>query len=287
MRMLTMCAAAAATLCLNQTASALGANDVRGGWEMTRNGVEHIYQFKVRGNQVTGIACGDCDDATTLAFLRGKLGPGGLTFVVTHVRDDGSTAYRDRVTGTIDDGALRVKGTRGGPDGGAFTWTMHREEPPPMPRAAAARVGAAPGAGAGAAARPVPPPYRPPGPWEQLSDSNVAGVWLAGSGKFKQFFIIRKAGDQLLGMLCGPCNHTYFMQILDDFSIHGDTLNFNVLHEQGRNAPYYNRVTAQVSRNEMHLEVVPTGLDGKPLGALQHAAMTLLGPLTLAATATR
>jgi hypothetical protein len=280
--MLTMLAAAAAALWLTQTAAALDAHDVRGGWETTLNGVEHIYQFKVRGEQVTGISCGDCDDATTLAFLNGRLGPRGLSFVVTHVRDDGSTAYRDRVTGTVDDGVLTVKGTRGGLDGGAFTWTMRREQPPPMPRIAPARAGA----GEEAAARPAPPPYQPPGPWEQLSDSKVAGVWLAGAGAFKQVFIIRRTGDKLLGMLCGPCNHTYFMQILDDFSIHGDTLNFNVLHEQGRNAPYYNHVIAQVSRNEMHLEVVPTGLDGKPLGTLQHADMTLLGPLTLEATAT-
>ncbi len=276
-----MLAAAAATLWLTQTAAALDADDVRGGWETTLNGVEHIYQFKVRGEQVTGISCGDCDDASTLAFLTGRLGPLGLSFVVTHVRDDGSTAYRDRVTGTVDDGVLTVKGTRGGPDGGAFIWTMRREH---AADAADRRTGWRGGTGRGEAGgrRRI----RPPGPWEQLSDSKVAGVWLAGAGTFKQFFIIRSTGDKLLGMLCGPCNHTYFMQILDDFSIHGDTLNFNVLHEQGRNAPYYNHVTAQVSRNEMHLEVVPTGLDGKPLGTLQHADMTLLGPLTLEATAT-
>ncbi|HEX4024277.1 MAG TPA: hypothetical protein VHX52_06165 [Steroidobacteraceae bacterium] len=276
MKMLMMLAALTATLWLTRPAAALNASEVRGGWETTLNGVEHIYQFKVRGDRISGIACGDCEDATTLAFLDGTLGPYGLSFVVTHVRDDGGTAYQDHVTGMVDHGELTVKGT-GGPGGGAFTWTMHKDQLPPMPRMARAPAGA----------RPAPPPYQAPGPWEQLSDSRVAGVWLTGAGTFKQFFIIRKVGDQLLGMLCGPCNRTYFMEILDDFAIRGDTLTFNVLHEEGRDAPYYNRVTAHVARNEMRLAVVPTGLNAAPLGTLQHADMTLLGPVSLAATAAR
>jgi len=275
MKSLLMLAALTATLWLTQTAAALDAKDVRGGWETTLNGVAHIYQFKVRGDRVTGIACGDCDDATTLAFIDGKLGPHGLSFVVTHVRDDGSTTYQEHVIGTVNQGELTVKGIRGGADGDTFSWTMHHDQLPPMPHMAPGRAGA----------RPAPPPYRQPAPWESLTQAKVAGVWLAGAGPFKQFFVIRKVGDQLLGMLCGPCNRTYFMEILDDFSIQGDTLNFNVLHEQGRDAPYYNRVTAHVARNEMRLAVVPTGLNGAPLGTMQHGDMTLLGPLTLEATA--
>ena len=70
------------------------ADDYRGGWR-TDKGEPHTYEFSIRGDKVRGIYCTYCADATTLAFVDGKLGPDGLTFVVTHVNADGSTAYQD------------------------------------------------------------------------------------------------------------------------------------------------------------------------------------------------
>src|SRR5882672_6801684 len=78
-------------------AMAQNPDDYRGGWR-TDAGEPHTYQFSIRGEAVRGIYCTLCSDATTLAFIDGKFGPDGITFVVTHVKADGSTAYQDRAT---------------------------------------------------------------------------------------------------------------------------------------------------------------------------------------------
>src|SRR3990172_10618161 len=74
------------------TATAQSADDYRGGWR-TDDSDPHTYEFSIRGDRVRGVYCTRCSDATTLAFVDGTLGADGLTFVVTHVRADGSTAY--------------------------------------------------------------------------------------------------------------------------------------------------------------------------------------------------
>ena len=51
-----------------------------------------------------------------------------------------------------------------------------------------------------------------------------AGPFVVPSGAPKQFFIIKKVGDTLRGMVCG---NPYRMAALDDFRIEGNTLKFN------------------------------------------------------------
>src|SRR5205807_6735252 len=76
--------------------------------------------------------------------------------------------------------------------------------------------GGAPGGGGGGARG----GYVPPGPWKQLAQSDVIGVWLGfGVGINKQYFIIRKVGNKLRGMVCGRCDNPYTMAALDDFEI--------------------------------------------------------------------
>ena len=105
----------------------------------------HIYEFSIRGAQVRGIYCTVCNDATTLAFVDGRLSEYGMTFVVTHVRDDGSTAYVDHVAAKLDRGQLLVQGISGAPDGGRFRWAMRKDPrgPAPVPGTRAARASAA------------------------------------------------------------------------------------------------------------------------------------------------
>ena len=67
-----------------------------------------------------GIYCTYCADATTLAFVDGTFGPDGITFEVTHVNADGSTAFKDKATAKFDQlnkGRLIVTGTSGAPGG--------------------------------------------------------------------------------------------------------------------------------------------------------------------------
>lgn len=302
MKKLIMLAALAAVA---QTAMALDPNDVRGGWETTINGTEHVYEFSIRGDKVTGIACGECDDASTLAFINGRLGPDGITFTVRHLRDDGSTAYQDHATARIEGDHLAVSGRSGGPGSGHFQWAMHKDPRGPapvgaMPGAALPQVGA-PAANAAAYGTdgqapvrfggPRPgaglPPWQQPGPWEQLTPAKLVGVWFIGTGLNKQYFIIRKAGEQLLGMVCGPCSNPYSMAALDGFRLDGDTLHFNIDHEDwgfGK-LPFHNMVTAKVTRDEMRfLSVVQDNLPPQPGPGF---VVSLTGPVSVEATAIR
>ena len=45
------------------------ADDYRGGWR-TDSGEPHTYEFSIRGDQVRGIYCTRCSDATTRAPAR-------------------------------------------------------------------------------------------------------------------------------------------------------------------------------------------------------------------------
>ena len=99
-------------------------------------------------------------------------------------------------------------------------------------------------------------PYIQPGPWKsKLTEKDVVGVWLGfGVGAPKQFFIIKKVGDKLRGMVCGTCDNPYTMAALDDFRIEGDTLRFKILHEDwgdGEIPTFDKHVTARVGWNEM------------------------------------
>src|SRR4051812_13039038 len=108
---------------LLQSALAQTADDYRGGWR-TDKGEAHTYEFSIRGDKVRGIYCTYCADATTLAFVDGTLGSDGLTFVVTHVKADGSTAYLDKAIAKFDKGNLVVTGTSGAPGGQKFVRTL-------------------------------------------------------------------------------------------------------------------------------------------------------------------
>lgn len=291
-------------LAVAPAAMAFDANDVRGGWETTVAGTEHVYEFSIRGNDVTGIACGDCSDETTLAFIHGTLGTNQLSFVVQHVRDDGSIAYEDRATARIEGDHLQVDGHSGADAGAAFHWAMHKDPRGPAPvgdhlaGAALPQVGAPPANAAaygtdGQAPIPfaLPPargaPWQPPGAWEHLTPAKLVGTWFVGAGPGKQYFFIRQVGGTLHGMVCGPCSNPYTMAALDGFELDGDTLHFNIEHEDwgfGK-LPFHNQATAKVTRNEMRLlSVVQDNLPPQPGPGF---VVSLIGPVSPEATAIR
>jgi hypothetical protein len=283
-----------------QIAAAQNADDYRGGWR-TDSGEPHTYQFSIRGDQVRGIYCTHCSDATTLAFLDGKLGADGITFVVTHVKADGGTAYQDRAVAKFDKGNLIVTGTGGGPGGGKLQWTMIKDprgpDPLPLPVSRLPRGdgpvpaisrGGPPAGGGGQAPRGGGgPAYVPPGPWKQLTPAAVVGVWLGfGVGINKQYFIIRKVGNKLRGMVCGRCDNPYTMAALDDFEINGDTMTFNILHEDWGpgTLPFHNQATVRVSGNEMRLTTRQDNMPAPTLAPAPNAGTSLLGPISIETT---
>ena len=295
-----------------QAAAAQNADDYRGGWR-TDSGDPHTYQFSIRGDQVRGIYCTHCSDATTLAFIDGKFGADDLTFVVTHVKPDGSSAYQDRATAKFDNGKLIISGTAGGSKGGKFQHIVIKDSrgPDPLPVPVSrlpASAGPVPaitrgGPRAGAAAPPaaggaVPPArggpgpgagggYVPPGSWKQLTQADVIGVWLGfGVGINKQYFIIRKVGNKLRGMVCGRCDNPYTMAALDDFEIKGDTMTFNILHEDWGpgTLPFHNAATVRVTHNEMRLTTQQDNMPAPAQPPGPNAGTSLLGPISIEAT---
>jgi hypothetical protein len=279
----------------SQTAAAQDADDYRGGWR-TDKGEAHIYELSIRGDQVRGIYCTYCADATTLAFVDGKLGANGVTFTVTHVKGDGGTTYQDQATARFDRGKLIVTGTSGALGGGKFERTLIKDSRGPdpipvivsvLPKAPPVPAVAINQQGLGAPR----PRYIQPGPWKStLTEKDVIGVWLGfGVGAPKQYFIIRKVGNKLRGMVCGTCDNPYTMAALDDFLIQGDTLKFNILHEDwgdGELPTFAKHVICHVGWNELrcttaadHQPPPPPPLPGVIPG------FSLTGPIAIEATA--
>ncbi len=279
-------------------AAAQDPDDYRGGWR-TDKGEAHTYEFSIRGETVRGIYCTYCADATTLAFIDGKFGPDGLTFVVNHVKADGSTAYQDKATAKFDHGNLIVTGTSGGPGGGKFERTLIKDArgPDPLPVIVSKLPKPSPvpavrgnpgGGGGGGGGR-----YIQPGPWKtSLTEKDVIGVWLGfGVGAPKQYFIIRKVGNKLRGMVCGTCDNPYTMAALDDFELAGDMLKFNILHEDwgdGDLATFYKHVACHVGWNELRCT---TSADHQPAPPPAPAragfvpGFSLEGPIAIESTA--
>ena len=286
-----------AVLAFARAAAGQNADDYRGGWR-TDGGEAHTYEFSIRGATVRGIYCTYCADATTLAFVDGTFGPDGIRFEVTHVNADGSTAYKDKAIAKFSQGRLIVTGTSGAP---------RRRHVRARADQGSARTGSDSGDGVRApegVVRPVPAnirrrnpdgadglPYIQPGPWKStLTEKDVVGVWLGfGVGAPKQFFIIKKVGNTLRGMVCGTCDNPYTMAALDDFRIEGDTLKFNILHEDwadGEIPTFDKHVTAHVGWNEMrcttaadHQPPPPPPPPGRVPG------FSLQGPIPIEATA--
>jgi hypothetical protein len=284
-----------AVLAVARATAAQSADDYRGGWR-TDGGEPHTYEFSIRGTTVRGIYCTYCADATTLAFVDGTLGPDGIAFEVTHVRPDGSTAYKDKAVAKFDQGRLIVTGTSGAPRGGRFERTLIKDPrgPDPIP----AKVSVLP------KSRPSVPgnvqrrnpdgadglPYIQPGPWKAtIAEKDVIGVWFGfGVGAPKQFFIIKKVGNRLRGMVCGTCDNPYTMAALDDFRIAGDTLTFNILHEDwgdGDIPTFDKHVTAKIGWNEMRATTSADHMPSPPPRPGAVPGFSLVGPVPIEATA--
>ena len=305
-----------AMLAVAQIAAAQNPDDYRGGWR-TDSGDPHVYQFSIRGDQVRGVYCTRCSDATTLAFIDGKFGADGITFTVTHVKADGSTDYQDRATARFDKGNVIISGTS--PRGGRFDRTVIKDprgpDPLPVPvsrlppgdgpvpalgRGGRGAVqpprGGAPGPGGPAPRGAAGAPggggggqrgYVQPAPWKQLKQEDVIGVWLGfGVGINKQYFIIRKVGNRLRGMVCGRCDNPYTMSALDDFVIQGDTMTFNILHEDWGpgTLPFHNQATVRVAGNEMRLTTQQDNMPPPAQPPGPNAGTSLLGPISIEAT---
>jgi len=278
-----------ASLSLASTAArAQDADYYRGGWR-TDGGEPHVYQFVIDGEKVSGYYCTHCADGTTLARIEGHFDEeSGLAFTIRHLNLDGTLAREERARAQLRGDKLLVSGS--GPDNsGVFEHATIKDPRGPTPGAYQQSIlppGAPPvpvleraSAGGGG----PPSPYVPPAKWRQLSARDVVGVWLGfGVGMDKQYFVIRQDGDRLFGLACGRCDNPYTHGALDNFRISGDTLEFDIVHQDwgdGTILPFNRHVVAHIAMNEMRMDARRPDQSGPGIVA------SLVGPIALEATA--
>ena len=271
-------------------ASAQSADDVRGGWIADVDGTREIYILKVRGNQVTGVFCTDCENFDNLAFVRnGTFDGGTLLFQVYHDRAEGG-AYTRRIRGQLVNGELQVRIQRQGTSQ-QIEQTLRRAPASNLP----APPIAVPNAPA-AAVEPVEPPPAPPEPAAQaaqaddappapagrggrgggrggggddppeLSAELIEGVWTAGEGPAMQHFMFRRVFRDVLGLACGPCDNPSSMAIIDNATVGGTNLFFDIVHEQagGSDVSDVSVVDAKLNSDNLELSTVSGGQPNTP-----------------------
>ena len=266
-----------ATLVLAQPAAALNADYWRGGWRTPLGDEPHIYEFVIRGNRVTGVYCRNCSDATTIGFIDGTWDEkAGIDFTVTFANPDGSIRSVDDQHAMLADGRLIVTGAagirngnaltlvkdpRGADPGGAPAYHLPPGTPPALPVTRPAGGGGGGGGGLG-----PPAPYWQPGPFKALRPADVVGTWIAASfgplGMNKQIFTFLLVGDRLRGVVCGRCDNTYTIGAMENILIVGDTLYFDIVHQDWGeiDPPTFDRsIVAQVVQNEMIAAILGNG----------------------------
>ena len=258
----------------------------RGGWR-TDGGDPHVYEFVIDGAKVSGIYCTHCADGTTLAPIVGTFDEDkGIEFTVRHLNLDGVLVSEEQARARLMDGKLIVNGTRGGenferitikdprgPTPGPYVQSILPPSAPPVP-VLPPRAG---GGGGG-----PPAPYVQPAPWRTITADDVVGVWLGfGVGMEKQYFVIRKDGEKLFGLACGRCDNPYTFGALENFRIQGETLEFDINHQDwgdGTVIPFNRHVVAHIAMNEMRMDARRPDQTGPGIVA------SLVGPISLEAT---
>jgi hypothetical protein len=284
-------------------AAALNADYWRGGWRTPLGDEPHIYEFVIRGSRVTGVYCRNCSDATTIGFIDGTWDEKtGIAFTVTFANRDGSIATVDDQHATLVDGRLIVTGAanirdgkaltlikdpRGADPGGAPAYHLPPGTPPalPTPRPAGGGGGGG-GRGVGAA------PYWQAGPFKSLRSSDVVGTWIAsfGLGMNRQLFTFLLVGDRLRGVVCGRCDNPYTIGAMENITIVGDALYFDIVHQDWGeiDPPTFDRsIVAQLVQNEMIAAILGNGVVVDPANPPTRPAgrgFTLVGPISPEAT---
>jgi len=275
-------------------AAALDADYWRGGWRTPLGDEPHIYEFVIRGQRVSGVYCRNCSDASTIGFIDGTWSEkAGIDFTVTFANPDGRIRSVDKQHAMLADGRLIVTGSgkrsgsaltlvkdpRGADPGGAPAYHLPPGTPPALPTRPAGGGG---GGGLGAAA-----PYWQPGPFKALRPADIVGTWIApfGLGMDKQIFTFLLVGDRLRGVVCGRCDNTYTIGAMENVFIVGDTLYFDIVHEDwGESDPptFRRNIVARVVQNEMiaailgkNLVIDPANPPPRPAGR----GFTLVGPI--------
>jgi hypothetical protein len=190
----------------------------------------------------------------------------GIAFTVTIPNPDGSIKSVDKQHATLVEGRLSVTGGAPSRSGPGLTLMKDPRRPDPGGRPAyylppgtpTVYPAARPAGGGGGGAPPPRAPYWQPGPFKALRQADIVGTWIAASfgplGMDKQIFTFLRVGDRLRGVVCGRCDNAYTLAALERVTIIGDTLYFQIAHQDRGNIepPVFDRtVMAQIVQNEM------------------------------------
>ena len=152
---------------------------------------------------------------------------------------------------------------------------------------AACAAGDVPRAAAGGGGFGPPAPYWQAGPFKALRPADVVGTWIAlvRPGHEQADLHLLLVGDRLRGVVCGRCDNTYTIGAMENVVIVGDTLYFDIVHQDWGESdpPTFNRnIVAQVVQNEMiaailgkDLVIDPANPPARPAGR----GFTLVGPI--------
>ena len=245
--------------------------ELRGGWMADIEGQRHILYIVMRDGTVSGIYCHDCHIPGNLAFVDdGELDSGTLRFALYHY-PEGATPYTEQVAATLAGEELQARIT--GVDGQVREVLYYRTPPEERTAAPVAEF---------RGNRPVDTATRMlPAPPEQVTLDKIVGLWLWGTGPAKQYFIFRQHKDGVRGMVCGPCDTVFDVAPLEQISMQGTNLHFEIVHEDNgggfeQYGPFSNVTDAQISRNEMHITSISSWMTTANRRAIE---MTLLGPV--------
>ena len=122
-----------------------------------------------------------------------------------------------------------------------------------------------------------------------MRPADVVGTWIAASfgplGMNKQIFTFLLVGDRLRGVVCGRCDNTYTIGAMENIVIVGDTLYFDIVHEDWGeiDPPTFRRnIGAQLVQNEMIAFILGKDLvidPAKPPARPAGRGFTLVGPI--------
>ena len=262
MRLIVFCAAWVAL-----SASAAQAADlVSGTWTTGDGPTAQVYVFKVIGDRFTGIVCGPCDNpASVFRIEDGRvLDENRASFFIRY--DVGGPSfgrfgsYREHVDASIARNAMTLNG-RPEPDAAvaANAITLRRVVE-----------------NFELSAQPLAPlsggPPRPPA-------AQVEGHWVSVGRIAQQNWILKVRGNELWGLVCGPCTPAVVTMI--DGRVDGDTITFYINHID--TPPVQNR--SGIQRNVM-TGTITGGDNGNILkfkwvseGSGNTGEITMIGPV--------
>ena len=250
--------------------------NLRGSWTTEINGERHVLYIVYRDETVSGIYCHDCEQPANLAIIDDAvIDEDGFHFALYHRpsspgNNSNASPYLEWADAFMDGDELNLYIRRAGNSARRMIFKRPDVDMrgmltmPPfatnMPATGGDRV--------------------LPGEPMEITPEKVEGLWLWAVGPGKQHFIFKQHKGGLRGMVCGPCDSPADVTPVENISINGTNLHFEIRHENngaavGRYGPNSNIVDAEISNNELHMSVVPSYAEP----GSTPVEMTLLGPI--------